>query len=709
MYIAHSSPNEIDPPHSLQAHTESVGKLTVDFSKCFDPFAMAQVAAIMHDQGKKSEAFRTYIESPNKVRGKVKHAAGGAIALNNLQNQNPLIIDLTSLIVLGHHAGLSNLRHLNTKLRKAPKELKEIGSLVQEEQKQAAALLEGSKKNIDSIPKTIDLHWYLSTLTRLCFSALIDADWLDTEHYFNKTKSNLRTYEPPEMSTFLPKLDKHMEKLVEKPIPAFLKTIRNHVYEAATNAAFTNESFFTLHAPTGSGKTLASLSFALHHAIENRKQRIIFALPLTNVTEQTSELYRSILGDNHVIEHHSQVELEDESEMMNKKRLAAENWDRPFIITTTVQLFESLFSNRTSKARKLHRIANSIIVLDEYQKLPLHVLKPILSMLKVLREQFQVTVLFMSATPLALEQSKALPNVGTPTEILEQSSDLFKQMTRVEYQQLKQPLTRNELVAKMREHSSVLCIVNTRKDAQQIFESMKKCKNGWDRIYHLSSTMCSDHRLRVIQEIKKLQENLNNRESIAVVSTQTLEAGIDLNFPAVYRMYAPFDSIIQAAGRCNREAEREKGNVYLFDLVNSNAPEPFYAQSIELTRHFLKRNGLFALQEPEACISCFRKIYSNAGENGLDVHQIDGENLFQFEQVANDFQMIDTENSVSVLCLNYPGFPYEVYQQQENSRRWFRKMQAYMIQLHEQAKDIKLINGIYVWDGKYDPDIGYPL
>lgn len=716
MYIAHSSPDDHTLPHFLKAHTDGVVKRAAAFSERFDPFGMAHVGALMHDQGKKSAAFQTYIQSENKVRGNVKHALGGAVVLYNLQDEqgdmDEVVLAFTSLIVMGHHAGLSNFSQLNQKIKKAPAELKEIGALAKEESEQAVALIRKSMDHLNLDLKKEDAQWYFSTLVRLCFSCMVDADWLDTESYFNPEKLNRRNYKAPNMLGFLEVLNRYMVKLEKAASSSHLNTIRKKVYENATRRALADDNFFALHAPTGSGKTLASLSFALNHAKKHEKSRVIFALPLTNLTEQTSEIYRNILGDEHVIEHHSQVDLGDTLEEMNKARLATENWDRPFIVTTTVQLFESLFSNQPNRTRKLHRIANSIIVLDEYQKLPLPLLKPILFMLKILREQFDVTVLFMSATPLALEQSEVLKGVGKPVEILEQPQAIFKKMQRVQYKQIEQSLDTADLVAKMKNHHSVLCIVNTRKDAQKIYDSLTKSRKRWDRIYHISTTMCSDHRLKVIKEIKALTNNPASNKSIAVISTAVMEAGVDLTFDAVFRMYGPLDSIIQAAGRCNRENELEKGIVYLFDLIDSRPSGPFYAQSTEVTKQLLEQTGVSALQNPTACIRYFRKIYSNTAEDGLDIHQINGEKLFAFKQIANDFKMLDDEKNVSVLCTMYSNFPHEIFEQEGSSRSWYRKMQPYMIPLSKKTIDIlKLdkVNDLYVWQGSYDTAIGYEL
>lgn len=705
-------------PHYLSDHTSEVIDLAVSFAKTFDHYSISEISALLHDQGKKSDAFQEYINSEKKIRGSVRHAMGGALALKDLNSH--IIVHIIQLIVLGHHTQLKDYNKLSDSLQNVPPELIGIEERMVEETEQATTTIEHVLKNVTMNVPIDDQFWYFSTLTRFCFSALIDADWLSAEKYFNPEKAKKRIYEVPSASSFIEKLDQHMdEKKLSSP-SSKLNTIRTSVYEAAKQAARRDDTFYVLNSPTGSGKTLASLAFALHHAGENEcaysegnpnkvaNQRIIFALPLTNVTEQTSEIYRMILGEEHVIEHHSQFDLGSRTEETDKLALATENWDRKFIVTTTYQLFQSLFSHRTNPTRKLHRIANSIIIIDEYQKLPLHVLKPILRQLKTLREHFGVTVLFMSATPLALEQSVQLKGVGIPQPITDQSNELFKQMKRVHYQEIHKPLEVDELVTKMEEHDSVLCIVNTRNQAQRIFTELQRGTRNWNHIYHLSTTMCGHHRLDVINKIKGVRKG----ETIAVVSNQVLEAGVDVSFNYLFRMYAPLDSIIQSAGRCNREDGSEKGLVYLFDLIEQTYPDEDYRQKTEKTRQLIEQEGVSVLDDPEQCISYFNQVYSILGDNTLDKYGLSGNSLLQFREVSNQFKMIEDDNRESVICMDYPAFPHEIYQQSDVSRQWYRAMQPYMIQLNKQTIEqlqLKTTHKLYVWEGPYDPFIGYAL
>lgn len=320
--------------------------------------------------------------------------------------------------------------------------------------------------------------------------------------------------------------------------------------------------FRSLIVPTGLGKTLASIAYGLEHIKHFNKKRIIVALPLVNIIDQTAKVYKEVFGAEAVLEQHSQMSyVDDTGEAMERAKLAAENWDSyPIIVTTTVELFESLFSNRTSKTRKLHRLADSVIILDEFQKLPIHVLAPIFESLHTLMTYFNVTVVLCSATPLSFDNAQLVGNMGKPVGIWEQNDCLFKEMRRrVEYVRLPEPVTALQLSEMILEQRQALCILNTRKDAYRVYRQVKLHKAGDEKVYHLSNRMCPDHRLKVITQIKK---DLQNKLPVLVIATSLVEAGVDLDFPVVYRAISPLDSIIQAAGRANREGGESGEGLY---------------------------------------------------------------------------------------------------------------------------------------------------
>lgn len=344
------------------------------------------------------------------------------------------------------------------------------------------------------------------------------------------------------------------------------------------DAALTSSKIYTLTVPTGGGKTLSSMAFALEHALKHNKRRIIVAIPYTSIIEQTADQYRKVFG-NAVIEHHSNLDPEKETA---KSRLSSENWDAPIIVTTNVQLLESLFAAHTSRCRKLHNLVNSVIIIDEAQLLPPQFLQPVLDVLRLLTTHYGVTLVLSTATQPALSTIKnsfghtVLRGFTDVHEIIKDVPALYRQLVRVK---IEKPTNLNERVSweslsqRLCEHESVLVIVNTRKDCRALFDLMPK------GTIHLSGLMCGEHRSSVIREIKRcLQEGL----PVRVISTQLVEAGVDLDFPVVYRALAGLDSIAQAAGRCNREGKLKQGRVVIFIPPNS-APKGMLLQAEQAT------------------------------------------------------------------------------------------------------------------------------
>lgn len=505
-YIAHFAENK--EPHYLDEHIKGTYFQARRFSHTFDRYGITAIAAIAHDLGKKSSAFVQYLKADKKIRGSVQHAIGGVIALCDiLQEVRDERLIMAALIVAGHHTGMPDLPRLSEeKVREAPQYLKAIPELSQTEMQMIKDILKrfpglplGGKSDRKSS------FAYKEMLMRMCFSALVDSDFLDTERYFDYGKSIKRRGKAFSIQQLDEQLQNYMLKLRMESQDKEINRYRNEVYMACREAAKQPLFFRALVVPTGLGKTLASIAFALEHAKRFNKKRVIVALPLVNIIDQTARQYQKVFGKASVLEQHSQLSYtDDKGESMERARLAAENWDSfPIIVTTTVELFESLFSNRTSKVRKLHRLANSVIILDEFQKLPIHVLAPIFQALHILMEHFNVTVVLCSATPLSFKNAELVGNMGTPVEICKNHDQLFASMKRVEYTRIEKPLTVSELVARMREHPAALCILNTRKDAFQVYREAISQKVNGQKLYHLSNRMCPDHRKKVIEQIKE--------------------------------------------------------------------------------------------------------------------------------------------------------------------------------------------------------------
>ncbi|WP_018664640.1 CRISPR-associated helicase/endonuclease Cas3 [Heyndrickxia acidiproducens] len=721
-YIAHSSESEKQQPHYLDEHIRGTYFQARHVSHTFDRYGITAIAAIAHDLGKKSTPFVQYINADKKIRGSVQHAIGGVIALwTMLQEVKDERIFMAAAIVAGHHAGLPNVqRMLKEMIPGAPKYLKTIPALSQTEMKVIKDILnrfpglplEGKTDSKSSFA-------YKEMLMRMCFSALVDSDFLDTERYFDYGKSLKRQGKAHSIQQLDEQLQNYMLELRREGQDKEINRYRNEVYMACREAAKQPLFFRALVVPTGLGKTLASMAFALEHAKRFNKKRVIVALPLVNIIDQTAREYQKVFGKASVLEQHSQLSYaDDKDESMERARLAAENWDSfPIIVTTTVELFESLFSNRTSKTRKLHRLANSVIILDEFQKLPIHVLAPIFQALHILMEHFNVTVILCSATPLSFKNTELVGNMGMPIEICENHGQLFASMKRVDYIRIKKPLTVVELVAKMREHPTALCIVNTRKDAFRVFDEASRQKVKGQKLYHLSNRMCPDHRKKVIEQIK---EDLKKEKPILVIATTVVEAGVDLDFPTVFRAMAPLDSIVQAAGRSNREGKLDKGKVLIFELIGGGMPGGMYRKGTEQTRILLDHYDTGALHEPWIFETYFRSLYTLGAEDLLDAYGLRSLEPFAFEEVSRLFRMID-QNTVSVLCKNYRdgGDQLEklIRSCKESpylTRKWYREAQLFAVSEYQDSRLFKenhdrlekVSEGWYIWHGDYDMETG---
>lgn len=712
MYIAHFDHKKIKQPHYLKEHVEGMLRIVNDFDLNFDYYNIIKSAVILHDVGKKSSTFQEYVKSQDKRRGSIQHAIGGAFALSQqtyerLEDETRIISEFIQLIVASHHTGLKNYdKSFFDKLKRdqLPTELQNIDKLAQEEVKEVLSIIDG--KHCSKVLKTYGedkFRIYLSLLVRFAMSALIDADYLDTEAYFSKETAKLRVYKTKDFVYFQERLEQYLSKKFKSIEGNDLYEIRERVQQLACKSGAKNYTFYTLHSPTGTGKTIAALKFALQHAIKYKKRRIITALPLINLTEEISELYKCIFGLDYIVEDHSGITVKDANDKV--RRLASENWDRPFVVTTTVQLFESIFHHKPSKLRKIHRLENSIIIIDEYHQLPLHVLKPILQVLDILQTHFNVTVLCISATPFPLLESKKIKKLNLthkPMEIISDKKIFRKMPSRIDYKFIDKQLSFEELASKLARHSSVLTIVNTRKQAQELFLLFEKSNHSFDSIFHLSTTMCSYHRKKVINKIKT---SLNKEKNIAVISTSIMEVGIDISFPVVYRMLAPLDSIVQAAGRSNRDNKLYKGKVILFKLKNNILYDKYLQAGISQVESLIYNYGMDHFTTEESFINYYKRIFSNCDLNEQNIF-VDNNHL-NFKDISMDFKMIQDER-ISVLCTKAPGFNKE-WLKDSQSRKWWRKIKQFMVPVPKQSNTYKIVNNIPIWTGEYDEKIGVIL
>jgi CRISPR-associated endonuclease/helicase Cas3 len=415
---------------------------------------------------------------------------------------------------------------------------------------------------------------------------------------------------------------------------------RYQLYQDCLDAAETNDNFYVLPAPTGAGKTLSSLAFSLKKATLYGKERLIFALPYTSIIEQTANIYQSIFNQvqNSVLEHHSAVIDEDNVNNYWRSK-TSENWDCPIVVTTVVQLFESLFSNKPSRNKKLHNMANSVIVLDEAQLLPLIYIKPIMEMLKSLAEQYNCTIVICTATPPFLSNGKSWSLPEKPFCVVKNVNKMFSVFKRVNFYYERDKIALDNLASELSSQDSVLCIVNKRKTAQTLASKIDK-----DYVYHLSTTMYPKHRSEVIQIIK---DRLKNNLPVILIATSCVECGVDFDFPKVYRELAPLPSIIQAAGRCNRNGKSYSGDVIIFQIEKERVFDPVMRTGIEITKNILDKN-ILDLESIENSEKYFKELF-NINDADMDKKNILSEiKCLNFENVNDKFQIIE-QNTISIV------------------------------------------------------------
>ena len=626
---------------SNEEHQKGVAQRAEHFAAEFGMGDCGRLMGLLHDKGKEQEEWQKYIQGATKTGP--NHSYVGAIIA---QRQYPQIAPLIAQPIAGHHRGLYDYCDYIVETKRDLPEDVTIDNAI--------------SYQFPKFPKMepYDLHH----LVRMLFSCLVDADSLDTEAFINPTQAKQRGSHTS-MQELLATLEKHLEGLKANALDTEVNHIRNYVQAQCVRESQGESGFYSLTVPTGGGKTLSSVLWALHHAVRNNLQRIIIAIPYTSIIVQTAATLKRIFGEDNVLEHHSNVnpdEIKDYN-LRERLQLATENWDYPIVVTTNVQLFESLFSNKRSDCRKLHNIANSVIVLDEVQTLPLGFYKPIVHTLDSLKRLFGVSVLFTTASQPILtgriegtNSSASFDALTSVHEIIPEEACLHDKLRRVEIDFFDAPSTYDEIVSELVKHQRVLCIVNTRKDAKELYDRLPK-----DSLcLHLSRMMCPAHVASTIQKIKAVL-NDNSNHPIRVIATQLIEAGVDIDFPVVYRQEAGLDSILQAAGRCNREGKLGICTTYVFSLAKEHSlPTGFMTQTNNARLGMGRNHDWFS---PEAMKKYFRQLHSRVGN--FDVRQM--ETLLykpdcEFEEAANKFSLID-DQSISVI-INW-GDSLKLYQQ----------------------------------------------
>lgn len=662
--------------HRLEDHLRGTAEKAARFASSWGANDAAYLAGLWHDLGKYSAAFQARIGAldddehvKDRRPGHVDHSTAGAIfAIKQLANAGLPI----AMAIAGHHAGLGNLQE-SVKPRLGKKELLEaategcsgadwLGSAPRPAlPERFQALPKGSKER--------SLEFWI----RFLFSALVDADFLDTEAFYDGSVARERSI-PITVQDLAARLEVHIRELTGRAPDSSVNACRRRILEACRQKAVMPPGAFSLTAPTGSGKTLAGMMFALEHAATHGLNRVIVVLPFTSIIEQSADVYREVFGGGPVVEHHSNLDPLSED---RRNRLASENWDAPIVVTTAVQFFESLFGNRTSVCRKLHNIARSVVILDEAQTLPAKLLDPILEGLRELTSHYGCSVLISTATQPAFRSRPGFRGVDAIREIVPDPQTEFRALRRVRVEwpeDLERPSSWGELAERVAGHAQVLAIVHKKADAHQLAELLG------EGTIHLSAAMCAAHRLEVIREIRA---RLHDGEPVKVVSTQLVEAGVDIDFPVVYRALAGFEALAQSAGRCNREGRLPQGRFIVF-VAPSDPPPGILRKGLSTARILVKELGERADPlDPEIFERYFRDLYLVTDTTGQEVQRERAH--LSFENVARAFKIIE-EGATTAIVVPYGDAEGRVARLQREgvSRQTLRALQPHLVQVYSQ-------------------------
>jgi CRISPR-associated endonuclease/helicase Cas3 len=654
MLHAHSIPNEPDETwEPLAQHLKDVSVLAGNFAAAFGLEETAKLAGLLHDIGKCSQAYQDYIRRPPSAVGGTKGPDhSGAGAQEAVKCYPGPLGKMLAFVVAGHHAGLADFGDLEKRLQRTVPDYSgwqaQTGEL-------PSGIQLGPTRPITKSPHAGFMQCFL---VRMLFSCLVDADWLATEAFYAKAHG-----EPIARGGFA------TLAILRDRLTAFMATkqagakvspvnaLRADVLAHARGKASLPPGLFTLTVPTGGGKTLASLSFALDHATRHGLRRIVYVIPFTSIIEQTAQVFRTALETtDDVLEHHASFDWEaaeraagdDEGpDGIRKLRAAAENWDAPIIVTTAVQFFESLFANGRSRCRKLHNLAGAVIVLDEAQTLPLKLLQPCLAAIDELCRNYGASVVLCTATQPAVRRLDGFPNglnICIGRELAPDPPALYARLRRVRVEQAGD-VTDEAIAERFAETAQMLCIVATRAHAGEVFDRIRNLPGA----VHLTTLMVPRHRRAVIA---RMRARLAEGAPVRLVATSLIEAGVDIDFPEVWRALAGLDSIAQAAGRCNREGRPTLGRMVVFQPADRKTPRAM-AVFAEVAAGVLARHD-----DPlslEAVHDYFRHLYWNRGPDAFDAAKLDRDKFpilriiedrasrleFPFKSIARAFQMID--------------------------------------------------------------------
>ena len=721
-YFSHSE-NRNGHKEPLLDHLTSVASRAALNASFFDAITEAKMAGLLHDLGKYGVLFQKRLAHEESG---IDHWSAGAWAALTTYKSAGLA---AALAIQGHHIGLQMasadaMRSIN------PAKLQEQHPLnLKLSEPDINELLHRLSNDGIDLPKDSSLKSLYDGLQapaaaamldiRMLYSALVDADYIATEAHFKADPNERTTCREEGMkldaAKLLSILLSHVEKLAATSTSAALvKSIRADLFQSCLDAGNSNQGTFTLTAPTGAGKTLSMLAFALKHALKHNLRRIVMVIPYLSIIEQTAYIYKNLFEaaisaeyiDRFILEHHSlacpqpstAAEHEGAKDMENEDyraiRLLSENWDAPIVITTSVQFFESLFSNRPFACRKLHNLSKSVILFDEVQTLPTPLAVPTLASLSRLAERYGATVVFSTATQPAFpelnEPVKRFCVTGwQPQEIVSPQKQLFRRIKRqrLEWpQDIDQPINWPELAERVANHEQALCIVNVKRHAHSLLDELERMGIG-DDLFHLSTSMCPAHRRKTLHEIRR---RLRDGLPCLLISTQCIEAGVDVDFPTDYRAMAPLEAIAQAAGRCNRNGLLESGNVVIF-VPEEAYPDPAYRQATSITKLLYRGLGSAGMDidDPTLFTRYYREVYDVAKPENQNKPLQDAILRQDFVDTARHYYLIP-KASVNVLV----PYDLEAYENLSSEVRrhhltkgWMVKAAAHAISIYRPKKD----------------------
>lgn len=732
-YYAHSE-NKAGQRHLLKEHLSGVAEKAQAYLQDWHA-AEGHLAGLLHDLGKYGDLFQKRLDG--KEKGVDHWSQGAGLALKTYQSL------AAAWAIQGHHIGLQRLETIKScadleklsqnhplNLRLSAKDFSVLADRLKEDgldaKKPASPIF--TKKPQGRVDQMLDV--------RRLFSALVDADFIDTAAHFDGDQSGKqyrKPGQPLQAEKALSILKEELEKLASQSKSAeSLNEIRNALKQSCLKQAQQKTGLFTLTAPTGSGKTLAMLAFALRHALQNKLERVIMVIPYLTIIEQTASIYQNLFepafGPEYVLEHHSMAdfgkeeETEDsegkseENKLLRRKRLLAENWDAPIIVSTSVQCLHSLFSNRSSSCRKIHRLANAVILFDEVQTLPVSLAIPTLGALSHIATHWNSSVVFSTATQPAFSHLhdnvlKHATAGWSPQEIAKLPEESSKKLSRVRYSwNLEHPLSWQDLAEQMTQKPQALTIVNLKRHAKELFETLRQpfdqaqeTSPSRGKFFHLSTNLCPAHRTAVLNQVRdRLQQN----SECFLVATQCVEAGVDIDFPEVWRALAPLDAIIQAGGRCNREGKLASGTIHIFLPEENQYPEEAYKQAASVTQLHVKRYGEnFDLYDPQVIQRYYKELYDVADIKNQNKSLQNAIKECDFPEVAHSYKLIP-KKTLNILVPWQPQkalfdeLKKAVADSEKLKQAWFRKARLLSVSLYPPKLEDPLWDSLIPIEGK---------